>query len=110
MGWLMVAFDLPVVEDEDRKKASRFRYDLLDMGFTMMQESIYIRNCISIEKYKLEMHRVKNLAPSKGNITAFYMTDKQWENSINIALYEPAPLGNRKYKAGQKNPAQLTFW
>jgi CRISPR-associated protein Cas2 len=40
MGWLMVAFDLPVVEDEDRKKASRFRNDLLDMGFTMMQESI----------------------------------------------------------------------
>ena len=31
--WLIVMFDLPVIEREERKSATRFRNDLLDMGF-----------------------------------------------------------------------------
>ena len=108
MGWLMVAFDLPVVEDKDRKAATKFRSSLLDLGYMMLQESIYIRNCVSIEKYKADLKKVKDMSPCKGAITAFYLTDKQWENAVNITLSEP--LKGRTIKAGQKNPDQLTFW
>lgn len=31
--WLFVGFDLPTLTKEDRRRASNFRKDLLDMGF-----------------------------------------------------------------------------
>ena len=39
--WLFVAFDLPTLTKDDRRRASRFRNDLLDMGFSMFQLSFY---------------------------------------------------------------------
>ena len=39
--WLFVAFDFPTLTKDDRRRASRFRNDLLDMGFSMFQLSFY---------------------------------------------------------------------
>ena len=39
--WIMVMFDLPVIEKEDRKAATDFRKALLDNGFMMSQYSVY---------------------------------------------------------------------
>lgn len=41
--WMMVLFDLPVLEKEERKEASDFRKFLLDEGFTMSQFSVYLK-------------------------------------------------------------------
>lgn len=41
MGWLMAMFDLPVLLEEERKEAARFRKALLDDGFIMIQYSVY---------------------------------------------------------------------
>ena len=46
MGWLMVAFDLPVKTKEERKRATDFRNFLLDDGFQMIQFSVYARPCV----------------------------------------------------------------
>jgi len=108
MGWIMVMFDLPVVEDTDRKKASRFRNDLLDLGFYMLQESVYLRNCVTQEKHKQFLNRVKSFAPEKGSITALYLTDKQWQNSVNIALYEKT--NPRSIIGGQGMIQQMNLW
>ena len=43
--WIMVMFDLPVVDPHDRKAATGFRNALLDMGFEMAQFSVYMRFC-----------------------------------------------------------------
>ncbi len=43
--WLMVMFDLPVTEKEQRKEATYFRNRLLDLGFEMIQFSVYMRFC-----------------------------------------------------------------
>ena len=43
MGWLMAMFDLPVLLEEERKEAARFRKALLDDGFIMIQYSVYSR-------------------------------------------------------------------
>ena len=40
MGWLIVCFDLPVEEKEERRLAARFRKDLLDLGYFMLQRRI----------------------------------------------------------------------
>ena len=47
MGWMIVAFDLPVVEKEQRKAATRFRKFLLDDGYQMLQFSVYARSLVS---------------------------------------------------------------
>ena len=45
--WILVMFDLPVVEPQERKAATGFRNALLDMGFEMTQFSVYLRFCSS---------------------------------------------------------------
>lgn len=37
--WLMVMFDLPVQTKKDRKLASKFRNDLLDLGFCVVNSA-----------------------------------------------------------------------
>ncbi len=108
MGWLLVMFDLPVVEDAERKKASRFRMDLLDLGFYMLQESVYLRNCVTQEKQKQFLDKVQNIAPNKGCITAIYVTDKQWQNSVNIALFDKK--SPRSIEGGTAMAAQMSLW
>ena len=41
--WMLVLFDLPVIEKEERKAATDFRNFLLDNGFSMVQYSIYTK-------------------------------------------------------------------
>ena len=41
--WVLVFFDLPTNTKTDRKRATKFRKNLLDDGFTMFQFSIYMR-------------------------------------------------------------------
>jgi CRISPR-associated protein Cas2 len=109
MGWILVMFDLPVVETEERRKASRFRNDLLDLGFFMLQESVYARNCVSHEKYPQHLSNVKSIAPERGSITALYITDKQWLSSVNMTLVKPKKA-KRGIEAGEERPQQMTFW
>jgi CRISPR-associated protein Cas2 len=45
--WMVVMFDLPVVEKAERKAATAFRNTLLDQGFEMSQFSVYMRFCTS---------------------------------------------------------------
>jgi CRISPR-associated protein Cas2 len=48
--WVWVLFDLPVGTKAERKRATRFRNDLLDFGFEMVQFSVYLRHAWSREK------------------------------------------------------------
>ena len=41
MGWLIVIFDLPVTTKKERRLATKFRNDLLDEGYLMLQYSVY---------------------------------------------------------------------
>ncbi|MDE7469345.1 MAG: CRISPR-associated endonuclease Cas2, partial [Desulfovibrionaceae bacterium] len=41
--WILVMFDLPTVTREEQKRATEFRNSLLELGFQMMQYSVYIR-------------------------------------------------------------------
>lgn len=101
MGWLMAMFDLPVVLEEERKEASRFRKALLDDGFIMIQYSVYSRPCVSLERMKKYYERVKSYAPYTGDIRLLFFTDKQWQISKLIC---------RKPKKLEKIPEQIEFF
>ena len=101
MGWLMAMFDLPVLLEEERREATRFRKALLDDGFIMIQYSVYSRPCVTAERMQKYYQRVKNYAPTTGEVRLLFFTDKQWATS---------KLVSRSKKKLEKLPEQIEFF
>jgi CRISPR-associated protein Cas2 len=72
--WVVVMFDLPVVERAERKAATEFRNALLDMGFAMSQFSIYMRFCTSQAQVDTYNKRVENALPEGGKVNVHRQT------------------------------------
>ena len=72
--WLVVMFDLPVIEREERKAATAFRNDLLDMGFEMSQFSVYVRFCSSPNQIETYCKRIENCLPKGGKVSILQFT------------------------------------
>lgn len=109
MGWIFVCFDLPTVEKSDMREANRFRKNLLNLGYFMLQESIYVRNCVSYEKTEKYIANIERIAPPSGAISVFFITDKQWSSSVNIQFTGYAK-SKYKIKPAENAPKQMTFW
>jgi len=77
--WVFVFFDLPTDTKKDRRNYARFRKNLMQDGFTMLQYSIYTRHSSSRENAAVHLTRVKSFLPPKGEIILFTLTDKQFE-------------------------------
>jgi CRISPR-associated protein Cas2 len=91
--WITVMFDLPVVEKEERKAATTFRNCLLDMGFEMVQFSVYMRFCTSHAQSDTYCKRVEEALPEGGKVNILFFTDKQYERIISYigAAKQPPP-------------------
>lgn len=100
--WLLVMFDLPTDDREARKEYSRFRKNLLNSGFLMLQYSVYARPCPSIENTEVHKKRVREALPPDGEVRVAVFTDKQFER---MELY----LGKRRFRV-EKQPDQLSFF
>ena len=107
MGWLMAMFDLPVMTDKERKMASRFRNDLLDHGFLMIQFSVYARPCVNFEQLSKHLGVIQKMVPEAGNVRLLYITDEQWEKSVTV-IGPNYDQGKRANNA--KVPDQVEFW
>jgi CRISPR-associated protein Cas2 len=108
MGWLMVLFDLPVITKKERKLASKFRNDLLDNGYLMLQYSVYARCAVTREKRDGLVHHLKSLNPGTGNIQCIFITDAQWGESIILHAVD-----NHSSRSVTKDMAigeQMQFW
>jgi CRISPR-associated protein Cas2 len=104
MGWLLVAFDLPVVEPEQRKKATQFRKFLLDDGYIMIQYSVYARSMVSQARTQTHMRRLRKHIPEEGRVRAIYITQAQWDRSY---IMYGEPMGKQD---PEQIPKQLLFW
>ncbi len=100
-------FDLPVVTKKERKVATRFRNDLLDQGFLMVQYSVYARPCVNFEQLNKHIGNIRKLVPEAGNVRLMYITDEQWGKSVTV-LGPNYDQGKRANKA--KVPDQVEFW
>ena len=76
--WVIAMFDLPTDTPKARRAYARFRKDLLNDGFTMMQYSVYIRHCASIENAKVHATRMGRQVPSAGEVRFLTITDNQF--------------------------------
>lgn len=81
--WLVVMFDLPVIERAERKAATAFRNDLLDMGFEMSQFSVYVRFCSSPAALENYCEKIAKILPEGGKVSILQFTDKQYERIIS---------------------------
>ena len=83
--WMMVLFDLPVIEKKERKEASDFRKFLLDEGFSMSQFSVYLKLLSGKEAVEQYMRKVFKALPNQGKVDIICITDKQYENIISYS-------------------------
>ena len=91
--WMVVMFDLPVIEKNERKDATRFRTNLLDWGFEMCQFSVYASFCTSQAQIDTLVKQVEFALPEGGNVNVLFFTDKQYERIIS-------------FRGRQKDPAK----
>ena len=107
MGWIMAMFDLPVMTDKERKTATRFRNDLLDQGFLMIQFSVYARPCVNFEQLTKHISTLQKMVPEAGNVRLIYITDEQWAKSVTVI----GPNYDQGKRAkNPKVPDQVEFW
>lgn len=76
--WVLVMYDLPTETKADRKRAAKFRKQIMNDGFQMFMFSKYIRHCFSKENAEVHINRVKLLLPERGNVGIICITDKQF--------------------------------
>ena len=84
MGWLVVAFDLPVGTREAAEGGYGFPEFPLDDGFQMIQFSVYARACVSFARQETHLDRLKKHLPPEGSVRAIFVTRAQWERSYVI--------------------------
>ena len=80
---VMVFFDLPVKSKKDRKAYTDFRRDLLKMGFTMVQYSIYsrtVKNSDDAVKYE---NLVEKIVPPNGAVRMMTVTESSTHPSAS---------------------------
>jgi CRISPR-associated protein Cas2 len=61
--WLIVMFDLPTETAADKKMYHHFRESLLADGFQMVQYSVYLRYCASVDNTEVHEKRVMDALP-----------------------------------------------
>lgn len=76
---VLLFFDLPRETHSERKSAAKFRKDLLDDGFLMLQESVYCKLAVNSSAVELIKNRIKRYMPKKGSIMLLTVTEKQFE-------------------------------
>jgi CRISPR-associated protein Cas2 len=78
--WILVLFDLPVVEKKERKDAAKFRNFLLDNGFSMVQFSIYTKVLSGTDACQKYYKLIESNLPKAGKVDIITITDKQYGN------------------------------
>ena len=100
--WLQVIFDLPVKTKSERKQATQFRTALLNLGFKMVQFSVYMKFVTSKKKAETLLSKIKIMLPLKGSVYVIQITDKQYENIYGFI--------GKKEKNDLNKPEQLELF
>ena len=91
------------------RQANRSRKDLLNQGYFMLQNSIYVRSYVTYDRVEQYERNLMLIAPETGLISAFFITDKQWGQSICIEKNNYLKSKYKK-KTGEHKEQQMTFW
>lgn len=81
--WMVVMFDLPTLDEVDRRRANRFRNFLKDNGFEMSQLSVYFKFVGVRENSQKMVDLIEDNTPT-GKVSILFFTDKQFSDIICI--------------------------
>lgn len=84
---VFVMFDLPVETKKDVRVYNRFRKELINDGFLMMQYSIYVKSVINQDAANTTINKVRRVLPQHGHVRTMIITEKQYEK-MQILLGE----------------------
>jgi CRISPR-associated protein Cas2 len=104
MGWMIVAFDLPVKSKLQRREATQFRKYLLGDGYQMIQFSFYARPTVTYSRMQTHLRRLKFNLPPEGSVRSIYVTQAQWERSYIIHGSPAEQIDS------ERMPRQLEIW
>ncbi len=76
---VLVFFDLPVGDKEERRAYTAFRKFLLKNGFMMLQESVYCKLALNGSAVKALTEQVRKNSPKEGLVQILMVTEKQYE-------------------------------
>lgn len=75
---LIVFFDLPMENGQDRREYACFRSFLIKSGFVMMQKSVYSKLAVTQNAADAVLENVRKHRPSRGTVQALIITEKQY--------------------------------
>ena len=73
-GVILLMFDVPVTDAEQRREYTAFRKQLKHAGFTQLQRSVYVKLMRNMDSLSGEMGRIKSILPSGGEVGVLPMT------------------------------------
>jgi CRISPR-associated protein Cas2 len=82
--WLIVAFDLPTTTDLEKRAHTRFRNQLLRLGFTRLQWSVYARAYVREKTTAADRNSIVGSVPPGGRVRILSVTDMQFEHMMCI--------------------------
>lgn len=75
---IIIFFDLPVENVQDRREYSQFHKFLVKNGFLMMQKSVYCKLALNQTTAGSILDNIRNHKPPAGLIQALVVTEKQY--------------------------------
>lgn len=81
---LIVIYDLPTTTKTSQRQASKFRSFLINLGFVMMQESVYVKHCLHYDALNKTLIRIDKNKPEAGDVRCISITEKQYEAIVFI--------------------------
>jgi len=82
-GYILLFYDCPMVTKEDIRNYNRFRKKLVNLGYLMLQNSVYYKYIRDLKRIEFEINKIKTISISDSNVIALKITNKQFLN-INI--------------------------
>ena len=79
---VLILYDLPMSEIEDRKEYSKFRREMLKLGCYLVQFSVYAKVIKNEVYYKSFIDKLKKILPKKGEVRVIKLTEKQYEDML----------------------------
>jgi CRISPR-associated protein Cas2 len=75
---IIVFFDLPTNNATQRRAYTKFRKYLMNSGFLMMQESVYVKLCLNNSVVESSVKNLRKNKPRQGLVQALTITERQF--------------------------------
>ena len=87
---IIVLYDLPTLTKKNRKDSHYFHKYLLNNGYYMLQFSVYVKLCHTLDYAQESAQKLEKNCPKLGNVRYLIITEKQFRNMKMIVGKETA--------------------